>query len=192
MTGTASYLLDETDERGQRYTALHMGKSIAEKLWDDLDEAFAELRQARETNDEGMQRFAGGKCKGLAISLQHMLAHYYPHVDDVTRECLKRYKIAQGTAEFEPTPGYKFNPPPPGSKAHKTANKRMTGDAPKNAGIAGKNQARQLAGLPKEKSFSASEVEGIRNALESNLFTVEQLAETFKTTPAQIRSLTST
>ena len=184
-TGGKTYLMEEVDERGQRYTALHMGKSLAEKLWDDLDEAFAKLKTAQNEGDQFGVELAKGQCQAFSISLQHMLAHYYPHTDDVTREAIKRYKIQHEGAEFEPTPGYQFNPPPPGTDAFKKAQKKMMPEDKKPRGNADQ--------LTKGHVSLSDEVDQkIRNALKTGLFEDKDLAETFSVTEEYIRKLRST
>jgi hypothetical protein len=197
----ANYLLDSVDERGQRYTALHMGKSLGENLWDCLDAALDELMEVngylkvegvsseRKAYLLGQQAELKGLCRAFATTLQLAQGNYYADTEAVTREAMKRRKIRLGQQEFEPTPGYQYNPPPVGSKAYAEAQKRMSGDGPKKAKpAADKQRSPQLAGKGK-KSFTQEQIAGIVNARDSKMLSVEQLAETFKVTPDFIRNL---
>lgn len=179
-TGGMTYLLEEVDERGQRYSAVHMGKSIAEQLWDELDNNLDYLMLG-----DAEQEYWKVRCGGIAFGIQLMLSHYYPEVDDVTREAVKRHSIRQGKREFEPTPGYKYNPPPVGSPAYTKSLKKMGTDTPKKP----KGNAEQLA-KPTVSLDDETDAK-IRNALKTGLFEDKDLAETFSVTEEYIRNLRS-
>jgi hypothetical protein len=197
----ANYLLDSVDERGQRYTALHMGKSLGEQLWDCLDAAFDELSAVNDylkVDGVSGERLAHllseqtelkGACRAFAITLQLAQSNYYADVKSVTREAMKRRAIRLGQREFEPTPGYQYNPPPVGSKAYAEAQKRMSGDGPKKARSTADKRKASTGPAKAEKSFTQEQINGIINARDTKMFTVEQLAQTFKVSPDYIRSL---
>lgn len=99
------FIEGEVDENGQPYTKPVIGKSIAEKIWDMLDEAISDVMAA--STD-------GNKARGrvLAEVLHLVCAPYYATVNDVTREAVRRYKQKAGQVEYQNTPGYKYNPMP--------------------------------------------------------------------------------
>lgn len=198
-----NYFLNETDERGQRYTAIHMGKNLAEQLWDFLDAGLDELTATKiravdssETmhkRDEDVAELKG-LCRAFSTALSTMLQHYYPTPLDVTKEAVKRSKMRLEKIEWQPTPGYNYNPPPIGTKAYESARKLASGDGPSQKKTTS-GRASQItstgasAAKPSRKSFSEAEVVGIRNARDSGLLTISALAETFKISEEEIRAL---
>lgn len=184
MVGKKNYLLNEYDERGQQYTAPHMGKSLGEKLWDRLDEQVEALM-----NDQDNPALKG-ICRGLAISVHTMMEHYYPTVDDVTRQAVKRYQMFHGFIPYEPTSGYQHNPPPVGSKAYRDANAKMANVDPDE------NTAKKLRGTKAPEQYPIKTVsldpvveQKLRNALETGLFSDDDLATSFGVTPQYISAL---
>lgn len=184
MEGKASYLMEERDEKGQRYTMLHVSKSMLEKLWDELDASFDKFVSDQAAADAEQTK---GRMRGLAFAIQLMCTHYFESVDDVVREEMKRRSIRTGAIEFEPTPGYQFNPPPVGTKEYEKAVKKSGTDiatkAPRKA-----TAPRQQA--PTKMVSLAPEVdEKIRKALATGLFSDEDIAGSFSVTPAYISAL---
>ncbi len=201
-----NYMLDTVDEKGQPYTALHYGKSIAEKLWDELDRALDQLKVATaecaqanangpaSTPEPAAISTLKGQCQGLAFAIQQMCYPYYPEVKDVTRQAVLRWNMRQGKMEFQRTPGYNYNPPPQGSKAYEqevTRRKQQaSGGAPSgNAGTTAKSGARAAGPSKIEKSFTEEQRAGIRTARDSGLLSIEQLATNFKVSVDFIKSL---
>lgn len=127
MQSKVSWLLPERDERGRRYSTPHMGMSAIEKIWIELDASLAELFRQRDdsTDKKFMNPTLQGKCAGLAFALHSLDNKEYPAVEDVTKHAVVRYKIAYGSAEFEPTKNFHYNPPPPGSEAEVNYQRRM-------------------------------------------------------------------
>jgi hypothetical protein len=99
------FVPDERDENGQPYTKPQIGKSLAEKLWDMLDVAVAEVI---------VRPSDAGKARGRALAeVVHLVCKpYYKTVDDVTRESVRRWRQKKGDVEYQNTPGYKYNPMP--------------------------------------------------------------------------------
>lgn len=112
-----NYVMDETDEKGMPYTIPTHGKSIAEKIWDMLDVSLRQLYAEQPNNDAWNK----ARCGALADVLVIFASPYYPDAASVTREAVKRNKIQKGEIPWEPTPGYRYNPPIPGSEPYKRA-----------------------------------------------------------------------
>jgi len=93
-----------TDEE---YTPFLHGKSIAEQVWDMLDEAVMQMKDGDES-----KRI---RATTLAEVLVMLCWPYYDDRAAVAKEAGKRYKIKKGEIPFSPTPGYKYNPPPAGT-----------------------------------------------------------------------------
>lgn len=91
------------------------GKSIVEQLWDRLDEMIDQIKSLDTMRDPEMPVYQGA-AKGLAFAIQLMCQPYYAEEKDVARQALRRWRMRQGDIEWEPTPGYKYNPPPAGTK----------------------------------------------------------------------------
>lgn len=116
-----SYIMSEKDERGIPYTKPTLGKSLAEKTWDELDSKFELLMMSKEGDRKDIEHYTGW-CRALAWTLQKMCSPYYATVEDVTRQAVKRRQMRLGEVEWEPTPGYAYNPPPVGSTAYQKLN----------------------------------------------------------------------
>lgn len=97
------------------YTPPTHGKSIAEQLWDRMDEVMDFIYSMDTMRDPELDVYKG-EGRGLAFALKLMCQPYFPDEKAVTREAVRRYKMRQGDIEWEPTPGYNYNPPPAGTK----------------------------------------------------------------------------
>jgi len=108
------------DERGQQYTPPNHGKTVIEKAWDELDSYLDSLVKAKArskepdfSDDEVRQLHETiGWCRALAWSIHTWVPHWYRTPDEVTRQAMKRRKMRFGEIEWEPTPGYQYNPIP--------------------------------------------------------------------------------
>lgn len=166
-----------------------MPKSIIEKLWDELDETVS-LIQANPMQTEGERRYA----QGLAFALSLMVVPYFTTVQGVSKEALRRYKMRVGELEFEPTPGYNYNPIPaedntrePHSPEYAAALAAARSDAAAaraRAEAATPARSRALAG----RSFTDKERAAILNARGAG-FSDDQLAKVYKCKPAEIASV---
>lgn len=97
-----------------------MSKTLIDKLWDLLDEATVTILEwptADETQNTDTDREkARGEARGIAKCIHVMCVPYYETDGDVVKQALKRYKMANGTIEFEDTPGTAgYNPAPAGT-----------------------------------------------------------------------------
>lgn len=166
--------MEEKDEKGQHYTKPHVGKSIAEKIWDELDQRLEELMTTSPQN-QMLRATLQGHCRSLTFSLYLMCQPYYESHDAVTAEAVKRRAIRNGELEWEPTPGYKYNPPPPGTVSLAMARKQTTTPT-------------QKAARPKrtvEPHLDEETISGIKHAVNMG-FALDDLAKMYKTTPEHI------
>jgi len=173
------------DERGQEYTPPNRGKSVAEQAWDLLDQQLDELvrikAQAEKPGLPGGPRQIGevtGWCQALAWTIHTWTPHWYKTVDDVTRQAVKRRQMRLGEIEFEPTPGYQYNPMPVSHREYARINKQAF--TPKEVQPAEKP-------APKPKALGADVIETIKQGL-ANGFTVEDLSRMLKVPENVVKS----
>lgn len=98
----------------RRYNSL----SIAEHYWTELDGVVDEIMAIStpggpEHTDEQLWKLKG-RASGLAFALVKACQPYYADEQAVSRMSLKRYRQRQGIEDWEPTPGFKYDPPVPG------------------------------------------------------------------------------
>lgn len=151
--------------------------SIAERLWVELDRVVDEIMEAPNSpNAESLK----GRATGLACALVHMCQPYYPDERSISAEASKRWKIRNKRMDWEPTPGFKYDPPIPGMAPRGTATYNNTSAAPKVDAVA--------AGVKKLKAGAA---EQIRHALSTTppMFSKEDLARVYGTTVSVIEAV---
>jgi hypothetical protein len=161
-----AFVPGEVDENGQPYTKPKIGKSIAEKVWDMLDEAIYEvLNQPSDAN----------KARGRALAeVLHLICMpYYDTVNDVTREAVRRAKQKDGLVEFQATPGYKYNPMPPNKY---------------EALLAAKKAEQKAAVYDPTAVLTDDQKIAITNGLRAN-FSVDQLSKAYGVSPSVIKAL---
>lgn len=189
MEGKKSYLLEETDERGQRYTAVHMSKSTLEKLWDNLDAAYTSLKE--DADFEQNKSEIKGRCAGLAQAILYMSTPYFTEIKEVTIEAMKRYKIKTGEIEFAPTPGYQYNPPPAGTKTYSEAVKRASGEILKEVKDKPKTEVKFVAPKSKLSDLTEETIAALKFAVQSGMFDDKKLADMYGISVADVGSLKS-
>jgi hypothetical protein len=182
-TKTNEFIEGEVDEKGQPYTRLTIGKSITEKLWDELDEVMDTIKT--QPLEAEMQRWY---ARGLTFALQLMLSLYYPDSQAIAREAAKRWRIKNNQQEFSPTPGYKYNPPPPGSNAYSKGIQQE--DTPLVETNKGRTKTRNTRAKAK-KELTDQEVMSIRTMFQ-NGFDAQSLANVYGTTQAEVERICST
>lgn len=168
MTGeTKIYIEGEKDENGQPYTKPVIGKSIAERFWDMLDDAVENV--IKHPSD-------AYKARGRAFAevVFEVCKPFYATVDDVTRESVRRWKQKNGQVEFASTPGYKYNPMPPNKYEAMVARK--------------KEEQKEIDASARTSSLSEDQKAAITNGLKMG-FAVEQLSKAYNVAPSVIESL---
>lgn len=176
-----STIMDETDDRGLHYTKPHLGKSMVEKMWDELDSIYENLAQA--TTSHGEDRLKG-RARGVAWCIALCSGPYYEKADEVVREAVKRYQMKKGERPWEPTPGYKWNPPPIESAAYRKAREESRGAPDPTA-------TRAAAKKKAEPKLTAEQIEGIKDAITSGMFDEKACADIFKVSVEQVRQAIS-
>jgi hypothetical protein len=94
----------------RRYSFL----SIAEFYWVELDGTVDEILGWKGSQEDREFIKLQGRASGLAYAVMKACQPYYPDEMSVSKESLKRWKIRKGHLDWEPTPGFKYDPPIPG------------------------------------------------------------------------------
>ena len=178
---------------------LPSGYSTIEKMWDELDDVMAAIMTSQGYN-AGTQTLYGdqlrGYARGLSFALSMMTHPHFRTIAEIAKEAAKRYKIRTKQIEFEPTPGYRYNPvtpaqPPVGEKAAfhgdtrpaaKTAPRRAS---PRKATPAQKAELKKIDMSP----ISTAQADQIRTAHSMGMFTVAELAQTYGITVETVEFL---
>lgn len=155
------YMTGINDERGIEYTKPSLGKSLMEEAFDELDAHFETLMT---TTNEAVKQVNTGWCQALAWTIHHWAKHWYPTVEDVTRQVMKRRDMRLGVIEWSPTPGYKYNPMPVTHADFPRINREtyMPGEASKGQTATKKVAAKKAA----EHKTTPEEIEAIKSGLE--------------------------
>ena len=159
-----SWILTETDEKGQPYTKITYGKSLAESLWDDLDRTVEDIRKGSDSEHNK------GLALGLAIAVQKMCKPYYADTNAVLKQAMRRYRMKIGEIDWEPTMGYSYNPPPPGSV------------------IREREEAKQPR-PPAKPDISDEDKATMKSALESGIIQIAELAKMYNLTEGQVQEI---
>lgn len=170
--------MDETDDKGQPYTVPTLGKSLIERYWDELDERMKKLKDITLIDDKESVASVQGEARGIALCIWINCQHWWPNFKDVIREAVKRWEIKHEGREYEPTPGYKYNPPPYGSSAYENIVRRQADQNARERAerASSKPAAKKTARGP--KPLSAEHKSAIKSALDMGL-PVEEMAHMF-------------
>ena len=153
----------------QPYTPPTHGKSLAEMQWDRLDYLIDQIKGTQPEGDDIIPLAAAiARANELSSVIMLMCLPYYKTAIEVLRESEKRWKIRNGKRDFEPTPGYRYNPPPAGTKYV---------------------VAKAAPAEPTYKTMTESQIKKIRAAHAAG-FSQAELAEMYGTVRAHIKQLT--
>ena len=155
------------------YTPPTHGKSILEKIWDDLDTVIDSIKGTSKTDIFDPLIEEKARANALAGVLVLMCQPYYETSQDILRQANRRWKMRTGQMDFEPTPGYKYNPQPAGTKY---VTERTP--PPKAA-----RTTRQT-----ESKLNEKQMRDIKAAAELGL-TVQELSEMYKVTQVTIKQI---
>lgn len=165
-----------------------MGKTLLEKMWDESDDALDAYKAGEEYL--GMKgELLQGYIQGIAECLSFCAVPWFRIPEDVLRQMQRRWRMRQGDIPFEPTPSYRYNPPPPGApigvpiapavKARRTPTKSKK--------TATKQAAASVASSM--KVFRPDEVVIIKTMLYENNVPAADLAKMYGVTEGRIRSI---
>lgn len=174
-----NYVMEETDEKGMPYTIPTHGKSVGEQLWDRLDDCVDAIKAPSGTDLVWVTAQADAYSQVLWL----LQSYYYAELDDVKRQAMKRWKIRNNQIPWEPTPGYRYNPPQPGTAAWMKA---MANQQLPRGATARKAAAPTRA--PKPSPLSDAVIEAIRNGAQLG-FTEADLAKAYNVPLSVIASL---
>jgi len=151
-----------------RRDTMPSGKTIIQKLWDELDDVIDKIKAYDNDSAEPIG-FAEdrGYALGLAMSLAFMSIPFFRTQTDILRQAERRYKMRTNQIPWESTPGYNFMPAGPllqAFHANEAAKAEPTKPAPAKAA------PRKAAPLkPAEKVLSASDIDTLRIAIENGI-----------------------
>lgn len=150
------------DERGVEYTPPNRGKTVAEQAWDQLDAHINQLLHALESDEQADAQVEQGWCQALCWVIHTWTPHYYKTPDAVKLEAAKRREIRTGVRDFEPTPGYQYNPMPPSHKDFARINKQayMPTEAAKDEATPVRKAAQ-----PRTKTIKPEDIKLIKEAM---------------------------
>jgi hypothetical protein len=169
----------EVDDNGRPYTRPGLQKSIGEQLWDRLDLLMDDFK---ESGDQTAQLVLKAQMREIGFALHLMMRPHYEDVTAIAKEAAKRWRIRQGIQPFEETPGYQFNPPPPGTKAYERG--VMQEDAPQV-----EKASTRRTRKPKGTTLSEQDKQAVKMAARSGSFEIELIAKTYSITVAEVERL---
>lgn len=152
------YMTGVMDERGVEYTKPNLGQSLIEKAWDELD---AHLDLLMTTTNEAAKHTNTGWCQALAWTIYTWCSHWFPTVEDVTREAVKRRQIRLGEIEFSKTPGYQWNPMPGDHPEYPRVHKEAY-----SGGKGSPSPAQKVMPKKVKPSITQAEIDTIKQAME--------------------------
>lgn len=92
---------------------------IAELLWVELDRVVDEIKGTREAfSDEQLHKLQG-RAQGVAYALVLVCKPYYEDEKAISQEAAARWKMRNGQMDYRHTPGFKYDPPIPGTPRYK-------------------------------------------------------------------------
>ncbi len=183
-----------THQCKQTYQRMN-GMSIAEQYWVELDRVIDKIKKGGRNADPEAYHKLQGRAGGLAYCIVKACEPYYDAEVDVSKEALRRWKMRNGKMDWEPTPGYQYNPQPAHEHARATlghdapatyTQPHNRGTAPVAAPVSGRRR-RAGAATPVEKQLSELEKETIRKT--GGAFPSADLAKMYGVSEATIRSL---
>lgn len=150
--------------------------SLTEKIWLELDRV-VDLIMAR-SNAHVMAELKG-RAQGIAFTLVITCAPYYADEQAISRQALARWEERNGKKDWEPTPGFKYDPPIPGVRDSST---RIDVSSPTYTKSAAQKAIDKLG---------TAKVGQIKQAMNSTpaMFTAAQLAPVYGVTPDIIEAI---
>lgn len=170
---------------------------IAEMLWVELDRVTDQIIEWKDVDPSMNAAVAKsqGRATGLAFALVKICHPYYDDEKAVSKEALARWKMRNGQMDYRHTPGFKYDPPIPGTPRYKTEHlgspdgvtpATYTSDHNAESAPAPVSGRRRRAAAKPVKVLTPLEVETIRKA--GTAFPVKDLASMYGVTEDAIRA----
>lgn len=162
------------------------GKSLLEKMWDESDDALDAFKESREFRDMSGETLKG-YIMGIAECISFCAVPYFRNPKDVLRQMEKRWKMRQGLISFEPTPSYRFNPPPP---QHLTSIPSEVKSASKPKKALSSKRTTAPKQLTPSRTFTSEEVSMIKEAVKNGI-SIADLAKMYGVSEGRIKTIVS-
>lgn len=150
---------------GPTKVSLYVSKTVLKEAWLKLDVAVAELIEGNYSTEEKDRM--KGVCRGMAEVLALFMKPYFDTADEISAEASKRYKAKKANEEYE-TPGLEI---------------------PKLSAPAGRTGVTVKKALT--HNLNEKEVTAIKLAINSSMFTAEELARTYGVSAEVIKAVTA-
>lgn len=158
--------------------------SIAERYWVELDTVIDQIKEIDSLGQDVPDLVKlRGRAGGLAFALVHACQPYYADEKAVSIEANKRWKIRNQQADWEPTPGFKYDPPIPGANA-----RIVTAGPDEPVRVNTRRQGEHPAAAAAKKLKSADQ-EAIKRGMGSGMFKADDLAKVYGTTTSVVEYL---
>lgn len=169
------------------------GKTIIQKLWDELDELMDQIKflsarpdvianTARDLADKHYERI--GQARGIALALALLSVPWFRTTEDILRQANKRWKMRQSDIPWEPTPGYNYYPAAPLAFAQP----ERTESKPKRSPVKS-TKSPMVQSKPAAREFSVDERLMIQESVHSQGVSPADLAKMFGVTEDRIKSI---
>lgn len=172
-----------------RKVDMNAGESLLRKTWELLDsKVHVILREPNGPGDNAIEAAdrerARIEARGVAEVLAIHMKPFLTDTDDVVKEAVKRYKAKQAGERHE-TPGLSEHLWDPNTNWD--GSPRVKVASPKSRPAA-KPATRPKVDSASTKTLSSEEAEGIKSAVESGMFTKEDVAGMFKVSLATVEA----
>jgi hypothetical protein len=169
------------------------GKTVIQKLWDELDEVIDSIKTAMRFNKPSMLEEAEldkARAKGLALALALLSTPWFRSTEDILRQANKRWLMRQGEIPWEQTPGYNFYPAAPLAFAV-TAEPTPVKKRQPVSKVVKSTKGVPTPAAPPVREFTAGERNMIREAVHgaTNPLTTADLAKMYGVTEERIRTI---
>lgn len=160
------------------------GKTVVQKLWDELDELIDRIKE-----NSGWQDDDKGKAQGIALALALLSVPWFRSTEDILRQANRRWRMRQGAIPWEQTPGYNFYPAAPLAFATPPEPTPIKKRQPTSKPVKAAKVA--APAVPPAREFTVAERTMIRDAVHgaSNPLTTADLAKMYGVSEGRIRTI---